>query len=276
VLIYRVEPQPGEPLYVPDVLNNREGPQAEEPSKCLNRRNHRERLAKEDFWSPAIRGSKRDCDRAITLAAEAVHVLVHWVPPESPQAKQLHHLPAQHSLGQSCHRQKMTCVYVPRVTSVVSNSLQPCRLWPVRLRCQGGGFSRQEYWHTLANTGCHTLLEHYISCCPSHQLPWVPSAARTPVTQAAAPPPHLVLTGANLSPPGQPQEQTPMDDPHAKVEIKPQLKPRGSVTKEEDPKPSHQLYKLQIKSTRSTWQTVSMEHIKCHWERPQKKMNLFW
>ena len=25
-----------------------------------------------------------------------------------------------------------------------------------------------------------------------------------------------------------------MDDPHAEVEIKPQLKPRGSVTKEED------------------------------------------
>ena len=40
-----------------------------------------------------------------------------------------------------------------------------------------------------------------------------------------------------------------MDDPHAEVEIKPQLKPRGSVAKEEDPKPSHQLYKLQIKST---------------------------
>ena len=42
-----------------------------------------------------------------------------------------------------------------------------------------------------------------------------------------------------------------MDDPHAEVEIKPQLKPRGSVAKEENPKPSHQLYKLQIKSTHS-------------------------
>jgi len=68
------------------------------------------------------------------------------------------------------------------------------------------------------------------------------------VTQAAAPPPHLALTGANPSPPGQPQELTPVDDPHAEVEIKPQLKPRGSAAKE-DPKPSHQLYKLQIKST---------------------------
>ena len=37
-----------------------------------------------------------------------------------------------------------------------------------------------------------------------------------------------------------------MDDPHAEVEIKSQLKPRGSVTKEEDPKPSHQLYSCRI------------------------------
>ena len=36
----------------------------------------------------------------------------------------------------------------------------------------------------------------------------------------------------------EPQEQTPVDDPCAEVEIKPQLKPRGSVTKE-DSKPSH-------------------------------------
>jgi len=110
----------------------------------------------------------------------------------------------------------------------------------------------------LANTGCHTLLEHYISCCPSRQPPSVPGAARTPETQAAAPPPHLALTGANPSPPRQPQEQSPVDDPHAEVEIKPQMKPRGSVAKEEDPKPSHQLYKLQIKSTGSTRQTMHL------------------
>ena len=84
------------------------------------------------------------------------------------------------------------------------------------------------------------------------------------MTQAAAPPPHLALTGANPSPPGQPQEQTLVDDPHAEVEIKPQLKPRGSVAKEEDPKPSHQLYKLQIKATGSTSQTVSIEYINYH------------
>ena len=120
---------------------------------------------------------------------------------------------------------------------------------PARLLCQGGGFSRQEYWSVLANTGCHTLLEHYISCSPSYQLPLVAGAARIPVTQATAQPPHLALNVADPNPPRQPQEQTPVDDPHAKVEIKPLLKPRGSVAKEEDSKPSHPLYKLHIKST---------------------------
>ena len=38
---------PRVPLYVPDMLNNREGPQAKEPSKCLNGQNYRESLAKE-------------------------------------------------------------------------------------------------------------------------------------------------------------------------------------------------------------------------------------
>ena len=152
------------------------------------------------------------------------------------------------------------CVYVLRVALVMSNSLWPCRLWAARLLCQGG-FSRQEYWSVLANTGCRTLLEHYISCCPSRQLPWVPGAARTPATQAAAPPPHPALTGENPSPPGHTQEQSPVDDPHAEVEIIPQLKPRGSVAKEEDSKPSHQLYKLQIKSTWSTRQTLFLWNI---------------
>ena len=40
-----------------------------------------------------------------------------------------------------------------------------------------------------------------------------------------------------------------MEDPHVEVKIKPQSKPRGSMAKEEDPKPFHQLYKLQTKST---------------------------
>ena len=111
------------------------------------------------------------------------------------------------------------------------------------------GFSRQEYWSILANTGCHTLLEHCISCCLSCK------------------PPEYLVQPEPLRPkqlhhfhtwPSQGQTQdlqgslrsyTPVDHPHVELEIKPQLKPRGSVAKEEDPKPSHQLYKLQIKST---------------------------
>ena len=183
------------PLYVPDELNNKDGPQAREPSKCLNGQSHGERQAKEAFWSPVTRGSKRDSDRAIIPGTEAVRVPAHLALPGSPQAKQLRHLPAPLSPGQSCHQQKRSSVYAHRVTSVVSDSLQPCRLWPARLLCQGGGFSRQEYWSVWANTGCHPLREHCTSCCPSHQLPWVPGAARTPVTQAAAAPPPLALMG---------------------------------------------------------------------------------
>ena len=121
--------------------------------------------------------------------------------------------------------------------------------------CRGEGFSGQEYWSVLANPGCHTLLGHYISAA-----------------LAANPPEHLVLPeplqpkqlphlhtwphGGNPSPPGQPQEQTLVE-----VEIKPQLKPTGSVAKEEDPKPSHQLNKLMMKSTGLTRQTLCLWNI---------------
>ena len=47
--IYRVGPQPKGLFYMPDAQNNREGPQAWEPSRCLNRQSYRERLAKEAF-----------------------------------------------------------------------------------------------------------------------------------------------------------------------------------------------------------------------------------
>ena len=81
------------------------------------------------------RGSNKDSDRAVTPAMEAVQA--HLALPGSPQAKQLHHLHAQLSLGQSCHRQKKSSTYACRVTSVVSDSLRPCRLWPARLLREG-------------------------------------------------------------------------------------------------------------------------------------------
>ena len=104
---------------------------------------------------------------------EAVCVLAYLVLPGSPQAKQLCHLHTQLSRRQSSHRQGKSRVYVHRAVSAVSDSLRPCRLWPVRLLCQEGGFSRQEYQSLLAYAGCHTLLEHYSSCCPSHHLPYL-------------------------------------------------------------------------------------------------------
>ena len=147
--VYRVGPQPGGPLYVPDVLNNREGPQAREPSKCLNGQSYGERLAKEAFWLPAIRGSKKDSDRAITPAVEVVCVPAHLVPPGSLQTKQLCHLHAQLSLGQSCHRQKKkSFVYACRITSVTSTLCNP-------VDCGLPGFSVREGGSPGRNTGAY-------------------------------------------------------------------------------------------------------------------------
>ena len=153
-----------------------EGHQARQPSQCLKGPSYGERLDKEAFSSPATRHSTKDSERAITPAAEAACVPGHLGPPGSPQAKQLHYLHAQISLGQNCHGQKISCFCMPRVTSVVPvqcpGSLCPCRLQPARLLCQGGVFPGKNtgaYWPI--STGCHTLLGHYIPCCLSRQLP---------------------------------------------------------------------------------------------------------
>ena len=79
----------------------------------------------------------------------------------------------------------------------------------------------------------------------------VPMAFGTPgapTIQAVIPPLCPVLTGADPSALGQPQEQAPVGGPQAKVRVKPELNPRDRVTKEEDRKSFHQLHKLQIKS----------------------------
>ena len=62
---------------MPDAPNNRERPQAREPSKYLNGQSYGERLAKEAFRSPAPRGLKKDSDKAVISAVEAVHVPAH-------------------------------------------------------------------------------------------------------------------------------------------------------------------------------------------------------
>ena len=140
---------------------------------------------------------------------EAVRVPAHLAPPGSLQAKQLYHLHTQLSLGQSCHRQKKK----KSLAFVRAESLWSCLTLCDPVACQASlsekGFSTIEYWSILAKTGCHILLEHYTSKYLSRQPPWVPGSARTPMTQAAAPPPHLALTGEIPIPPGQPQQLNP-------------------------------------------------------------------
>ena len=113
--------------------------------------------------------------------AEAVHVPIHLVLLGSPQAKQLSHLQLSEP------RSTLTGEELPQAKKVLHLCMQGhfgcvqqfATLWT--MACQSflfRAFSRQEYRSVLANTGFHALLEHYISCFPSHQLPWVPSAAK--------------------------------------------------------------------------------------------------
>ena len=129
--------------------------------------------------------------------------------------------------GRAATGKKISCIYARKVTSIVSNCFRPCSLWPARLLCQGGssGKNTAVYWPILVAIPSGAL--YFLLPYPLTPLSnW---CYQNPATQRAASPPHLALTMANPSPPGQPQEQTPVDDPHAEVEIKPQLKLRGSV-----------------------------------------------
>ena len=48
-------------------------------------------------------------------------------------------------------KKKKSCIYIRKVTLVITNSLRPCRLWPARLLCQGGspGKNTGVYWPIL-------------------------------------------------------------------------------------------------------------------------------
>ena len=54
------------------------------------------------------------------------------------------------------------------------------------------------------------------------------------------------------------------------------MKPRGIVAEEEDPKPSHQLCKLQIKSTLSAKQTLCLWKIKIKVSLENKNKKCLW
>ena len=145
---------------------------------------------------------------------EAVCVPAHLVPPGSPQAKQLCQLHAQLSLGRSATGKKKC------LASVCTGLLWSCPALFDPVDCGLPGFSVRDgvlqarILECIGQDGLPYPLEHYISCCPGHQLSRVTGAARIPVTQAAAPSPHLALTGANPSPPGQSQELPPQWTTH--------------------------------------------------------------
>ena len=105
-----------------------------------------------DLLITSYKRLNKKTDRAITPTVKAVCVPAHLALPESLQAKQLYHLHAQLSLGQSYHKQKKSCLFAHRIASVVSDSLQPCRLWPARLLCQREGSPDKDtgaYWPIL-------------------------------------------------------------------------------------------------------------------------------
>ena len=108
---------------------------------------------------PATRGLNKDSDKNITPAEEAVHVPAHLALPGSPQAKQLRHLHAQLSLGQSCHRRKRkSCVYTHR-------SLRSCPTLYEAVDCGLPGFSVRG-----------VLQERILGCTGQYWLPY-PSEA---------------------------------------------------------------------------------------------------
>ena len=129
--------------------------------------------------------------------------------------------PPSHSTltGAELPQARKSCIYAGRVASFMSNSLHPCRLWPARLLCQEGSPGK----NTGACWPIQVAIPFWSTIFPAALAanPRVPDAARTPATQAAAPPPHLALTGQNQVLQGSLRSKTPVDDPHAEVEIKP-------------------------------------------------------
>ena len=150
----------------------------------MNGQNYGERLVKEAFWLSVTRDLKKDTGRSImpavwgslcpcTLGAASVPASQAAVPPSCSTLTG-----AELTQAKKKKKKKVLQLCVQGRFGLVQLF---ATLWPARLLYQGGVFSKQEYRSALANTGCHTLLEHYISCSPSCQLPWVPCADRTPV-----------------------------------------------------------------------------------------------
>ena len=164
------------PLCVSDVLGNG-GLQAREPSKCLSRWSYRERLAKEASDRRPQEAKKETLTRVSCGGGSPCPFTLGTA--RAPQAKQLRHLHAQLSLGQSCHRQKKVSMWTGSLPSC-PDFLRLGGLWPARLLCQGVGAG---VWggvlqaRALERIGQHWLL--YPSRAPYFLLPWPPPPPST-------------------------------------------------------------------------------------------------
>ena len=128
--------QSGGPLYVPDVPNNIQGPQTREPSKCLNGPSYGERLARET-WKKTLPGPW------LLLRRQSIfpHSWCCWGLHKPSSCTTFMH----NSLwGRAAAGKKKSLAPMCAGSLQSCPTLRPCRLWPARLLCQGGGFSRQE------------------------------------------------------------------------------------------------------------------------------------
>ena len=111
--------------------------------------------------------------------------------------------------GRAATGKKKSCIYAYRVTSVVSDSLQPCRLWPARLLCQGGVLQARilecidQYWLPYPTRALYFLLPWPSTplstwCC---QNPCNPSSCTTstPGPHRGKPKSSRAASGANPS-----------------------------------------------------------------------------
>ena len=103
---------------------------------------------------------KKNSDRAITPAVEPACVPEHSALPGYPQVKQLRHLHAQLSLGQSCHRQKKSLF-------MRAGSLRPCPSLCNPVDCGLPGFSVREGVLQARTLEC---IGQYWLPCPSRAL----------------------------------------------------------------------------------------------------------
>ena len=133
---------------------------------------------------------------------EAVRIPAHLAPPGSPQAKQLHHLHTQLSLGQSCHRQKI-------FACTRAGSLRSCPTLCDPVDCGLSGFSvrrgspgknTEAYWPILvaisfsstifpaalaANTPEYLVLSEPLRPKQLHHLHTWPSQGQTQALQGS-------------------------------------------------------------------------------------------